>query len=135
MFICDKPGSIAASIPNTKSGSDIKATLLKKLSSGGCVDCNNETLEQQDNKAESPKVCCEEEKKCASHPRVKSLSSSSKRCASAMSVRSPQCSQRSIASSKSASSALGGKKAAAGPVCVSKLTMSKRQPVKEEVYM
>ena len=131
VFICDKPGSIAASIPDTKSGSDIKATLLKKLSSGGCADCKNETA--QEGASGACKASNRKTKMCVSHPRVKSLSSP-KRSVSAVNVRSPPCSRLSLASSKSASSALSVKKAAAvQPTPVSKLAVSKRQSEKDKV--
>ena len=133
VFICDKPGSIAASIPDTKSGSDIKATLLKKLSSGGCADCKNETV--QEDASGACKATDKKAKMCVSHPRVKSLSSP-KRSVSAVNVRSPPCGQTSLASSKSASSALSLKKAAAvQPTSVSKLAVSKLQAKKDKVCM
>ena len=117
MFICDKPGSIAASIAHTKSGSDIKDMLLKKLSSGGSVGSRDEGMGKTGSTAKDINKRQKERKgKSASNERV----TSRKRCVSAITMRrkSP-CSQGSLASSKSASSAVGTKKSLASKLKVS----------------
>ena len=109
VFICDNPGSIAASIAHTKSGSDIQAMLLKKLSSGGSVDTKDEQGKNVEAINTTPKK----------GERIKSASRASKRGSlsgrrrysiSATSIRNVQYSQGSLVASKSASSTLSTKK-------------------------
>ena len=106
VFICDNPGSIAASIAHTKSGSDIQAMLLKKLSSGGSVDTKDE--QGKDTNA-TPK----QDKRVKSASRASkggSLSGQRRYSISATSIRSLQYSQGSLVASKSANSTLSTKR-------------------------
>ena len=122
VFICDKPGSIAASIAHTKSGSDIKDMLLKKLSSGGSVGSRDEG----ENKT------CPVGEKAEKKKAVNDKVSSRRRCSSAVSVRknSPHT-HRMLAPSKSASSTLTVKKC--GTHFTSKLIISNCS-TKEKVH-
>ena len=109
MFICDNPGSIAASIAHTKSGSDIQAMLLKKLSSGGSVD----TKDERGKDIEAINTTPKKGKRIKSASRASKCGSlSGQRCysVSATSIRNLQYSQGSLVASKSASSVLSTKK-------------------------
>ena len=129
MFICDKPGSISASIANTKSGSDIKEMLLKKLSSGGSMGSRDETGKEISFRSFIKK----EEKrafKSYSSSRPVGPCSARKRCASATSVRSnSEYSKKSLSMSKSAIATLCSKKS--GEKSGSKLVASNTSTKKE----
>ena len=130
VFICDNPGSIAASIAHTKSGSDIQAMLLKKLSSGGSVDSKDEGGKEIGATNVTPKV--DKRVKSASRASKGSLSAQIRYSVSATSIRSPQYSQGSLVSSKSASSTISTNKS--GAHSISKQVTSNR-PTKDEVTL
>lgn len=109
VFICDNPGSIAASIAHTKSGSDIQAMLLKKLSSGGSVN----TKDERGKDVEAINTTPKESKRIKSTSRASkcgSLSGQRRYSISATNIRNLQYSQGSLVASKSASSTLSTKK-------------------------
>ena len=132
MFICDNPGSIAASIAHTKSGSDIQAMLLKKLSSGGSVDTKDELGKDVKTINSTPK----ESKRVKSGSRASrgcgSLSGQRHYSASATSIGSQQYSQGSLTSSKSASSTLSIMKS--GDHATSKQVLS-NYPAEDDVNL
>ena len=116
MFICDKPGSIAASIAHTKSGSNIKDMLLKKLSSGGSVGSRDESVSKAGSTKDINKRQKERKSRSASNERV----TTRKRCVSAITVRRKSSyNQGSLPSSKSASSTVSIKKTGAAKLMAS----------------
>lgn len=106
VFICDNPGSIAASIAHTKSGSDIQAMLLKKLSSGGSVDTKDEQGEDTNGTPKQGKRV----KSASRASKGGSLTGQRRYSVSATSIRNLQYCQGSLVASKSASSTLGTKR-------------------------